>query len=79
MRVRQLFGAHRGEIVEMPYAVALRAIASGTVEDAATVTVQVAVPATAVAVQDAVIPERRIASPVDRPLRTHRRVRPLTR
>lgn len=33
MRVRQLYGTRAGEIVEMPYVIALRAIASGTVED----------------------------------------------
>jgi len=32
MRVRQLLGGHLGEVVEMPYAVAVRAIQSGTVE-----------------------------------------------
>lgn len=35
MQVRQLYGAHAGEIVEMPYVVALRAIASGTVDELA--------------------------------------------
>lgn len=32
MRVRQLSGGHHGDVVEMPYAIALRAIASGAVE-----------------------------------------------
>lgn len=35
MRVRQLYGSRAGEVVEMPYAVAVRAIRSGTVEDLA--------------------------------------------
>lgn len=31
MQVRQLYGAHAGEIVQMPYHVAMRALESGTI------------------------------------------------
>jgi hypothetical protein len=33
MQVRQLYGTRAGEVIEMPYAIAQRAIASGTVEE----------------------------------------------
>ena len=32
MRVRQIIGAHAGEIVTMPYHIAMRALASGSIE-----------------------------------------------
>jgi uncharacterized protein (DUF58 family) len=54
MRVRQLYGSRAGEIVEMPYLVAVRAIASGTVEDLAPLhSVPVTGPAVAHATQAA--------------------------
>lgn len=81
MRVRQLVGSRANEIVEMPYAVARRAIASGTVEDPDVVhTVAVMGPAVASATQAVMVPERQVASPaVDSPVPVRRRARPQVR
>lgn len=81
MRVRQLYGTRAGEIVEMPYVVALRAIASGTVEDLEPR--RPVVPtglAVASATQVEAGPTRVTASAVETsPGRPPRRTRPLTR
>jgi hypothetical protein len=78
MRVRQLYGSRAGEIVEMPYAIAHRALRSGTVEDPDP---SPPVPVTGLAVADATqaVPEPMRRTAVDPSVRTPRRARPLSR